>query len=74
MTRPKKPKLSAGKLYDLFIRKNLLVREISERYGIPERTLYDWLAKHGISKDNPPNEWEFCKSCGHMLTNQTEIS
>lgn len=64
---------SPTELYQWFVRDNLTAKQIGEKIGFGERTVQGWLADYGIYKTAPKQDWEFCKTCGHMLTEKSPV-
>lgn len=59
-------KYTPARLQKLYIDLDWQASEIAQLYGVGERTVYDWLAKHDIYKTKA-TEPKFCKTCGHSL-------
>lgn len=57
MIEYKNGKLTDEELYDLYILQNKSSKEISDEYGINNKTLRDYLSRHNIRKTNGRGEW-----------------
>lgn len=57
MIKCKNGKITDEELYDLYILQNKSSKEISEEYGINNKTLRDYLSRHNIRKTNGRGEW-----------------
>lgn len=57
MIECKNGEITDEELYDLYILQNKSSKEISEEYGIKNKTLRDYLSRHNIRKTNGRGEW-----------------